>query len=64
MMWLKACPRCTNGDTYLDEDKLKHCMQCGFIQRSVDVTTAQEELARFLSSGSTAKVEHREGVAV
>ena len=46
MMWLKACPRCTNGDMYLDEDQLKHCMQCGFIQGSVDVTTAQEELAR------------------
>ena len=63
MMWLKACPRCTNGDMYLDEDELRHCMQCGFIQGSVYGKNAQEELARFLSSGSAAKVEYREGVA-
>ena len=64
MMWLKACPRCTNGDMYRDEDELRHCMQCGFIQGyTADVKTAQEELARFLSSGSAAKVEHREGIA-
>ena len=64
MMWFKACPRCTNGDMYLDEDNLRHCMQCGFIQGSVDVTTAQLELARFLGSGSAAKVEQTEGIAV
>ena len=50
---------------YLDEDELKHCLQCGFIQGySADVKTAQEELARFLSAGSAAKFEHREGIAV
>ena len=64
MMWLKACPRCTNGDMYLDEDELKHCMQCGFIQGSVDVTSPQLELARFLAAGSAEEVEQTEGVAV
>ena len=29
-MWFKSCPRCNNGDMYLDEDNDRHCMQCGF----------------------------------
>ncbi len=64
MMWLKACPRCTDGAMYLDEDQLKHCMQCGFILSSVDATTAQLELAKFLGSDSATKVEQTEGIAV
>ncbi len=64
MMWLKACPRCKQGDMYRDEDDLRHCMQCGFIQGSFDVTTAQLALTRFLDSGPAEKVEHAESVAV
>ena len=64
MMWLKSCPRCTNGDMYLDEDNLKHCMQCGFVQGYIDVTTAQLALTRFLGSGPAEKVERAEVVAV
>ena len=64
MMWLKACPRCNKGDMYQDEDNLKHCMQCGFIQGSVDGTTAQLALARLLDSRPVEKVERAEAVAV
>ena len=31
MVWIKSCPRCEQGDMYLDEDDCEHCMQCGFV---------------------------------
>lgn len=51
MMWLKACPRCETGALYLDEDNERHCMQCGYIQRSLTDPTAAHELARLLAIG-------------
>ena len=32
MIRLTACPRCEKGAVYLDEDDLKHCVHCGFVQ--------------------------------
>ena len=42
MVWLKSCPRCQNGDMYLDEDSCKHCMQCGHV---ANTTNPAAELA-------------------
>ncbi|MBI2847074.1 MAG: hypothetical protein HYX82_04245 [Chloroflexi bacterium] len=33
MLWLKMCPRCTNGDLYGDHDAFGSyisCLQCGY----------------------------------
>ena len=39
-MWLKACPRCRLGDMCPDQDGGRLCLQCGYIQHSVVVTTS------------------------
>ena len=41
MYWLSSCPRCSNGDLYLDEDDCRHCIQCGY----VDSAAKSEEKA-------------------
>ena len=47
-MWLKACLRCKLGDVVLDEDGLRHCLQCGHIQYSSADPTIASELAQLL----------------
>ena len=64
MMWLKACPRCKQGDMYRDEDDLRHCMQCGFIQGSRHEVAAGVELARLLGEDTADKTGRLSHVAV
>ncbi len=64
MMWLKACPRCKWGDMYRDEDELRHCMQCGFIQGSRHGGAAAVELARLLGEDTADKAGRLSRVAV
>ena len=64
MMWLKACPRCQWGDMYRDEDDLRHCMQCGFIQRTRGGAAADAELARLLGEDTADKARRLSPVAV
>ncbi len=64
MMWLRACPRCKWGDMYRDEDDLRHCLQCGFIQGSRHGATADVELARLLGEDTAEKARRLSGVAV
>lgn len=47
MTYLKACPRCKQGDMYLDEDDCRHCLQCGHIQYSTDASLFAFNLAHF-----------------
>lgn len=54
MTWLKACPRCKQGDMYLDEDNCGHCHQCGRIQYSTDASLFTFNLAQFSRLGGTA----------
>ena len=42
MLWMQSCPRCQNGDMYLDQDDCKHCMQCGYV---ANTTNPAAELA-------------------
>ncbi len=63
MMWLKACPRCKQGDMYRDEDDLRHCMQCGFIQGSRHGAAAGLELARLLGEDTADKAGRLSRVA-
>lgn len=48
MTWFKACPRCIQGDMYLDEDICRHCLQCGYIQPSTDNKSIAYQLAVLL----------------
>ncbi len=64
MMWLKACPHCNQGDMYCDEDDLRHCLQCGFIQGSRHKAVAGIELARLLGEDTADKAGRLSRVAV
>ena len=56
MMWLKGCSRCVTGDLYLDEDNVKHCMQCGHVQYPARRTSgALSDLADVLAGGGNGK---------
>ena len=64
MMWLKACPRCKWGDMYRDEDDLRHCLQCGFIQGSRLGAAADVKLARLLGEDTAVRAGRLSRVAV
>ena len=49
MLWLRSCPRCENGDMYLDGDENRHYMQCGYVQESTSQTGASARLALALT---------------
>ena len=53
MVWLKECPRCKNGDLYLDQDDCRHCMQCGYVQYPAAAPHAVERARLKLGLGST-----------
>ena len=58
MVWLKECPRCKNGDLYLDEDGCRNCMQCGYVQYPAEAAAGAIERARLqLGLPSTAVLE-------
>jgi uncharacterized protein (DUF983 family) len=45
-MWVKECPRCTEGDVFIDQDGFKHCVTCGHIQypgKSADIRAVLAE---------------------
>ena len=45
MLWLKSCSRCKLGDMTLDEYNDTLCLQCGYIQYSVDETVIAPQSA-------------------
>ena len=55
MIWFKACPRCKSGDLHLDEDNCKHCLQCGYTQRTRNGTLVALELALLFGTGDGGK---------
>ena len=48
MMELKACPRCKQGDLYMDADDCLHCMQCGYIWYRPENPFTLFKLSQFL----------------
>ena len=46
MIWLKACPRCKQGDMCPDEDDTRLCLHCGYVQYRKDDSALR--LRRFL----------------
>ena len=46
MIWLKACPRCTQVALYLSEDNSKRCMHCGYVRYASAAPTGPFKLAR------------------
>ena len=66
MMWLKACPRCKQGDMYMDEDDCKRCWQCGYVQGSTTSRAISPAVARWfgIDDGRTGPVEQVQAVAV
>ena len=51
MMFLRACPRCKQGDLYLDEDNARHCFQCGHVQHTADASPLVSEIAGLFGTG-------------
>ena len=48
MMERKACPRCKQGDLYMDADDCMHCMQCGYLRYRSENPFTLFKLSQFL----------------
>ena len=71
MMLLKSCPRCKQGDLYLNGDDDKHCLQCGYVEYQTSNALLAIDLERFLGGNesknapaTTGEVEEASPVAV